>query len=88
MISRHTLYQLLVILAISTIVRAGGHFVRLALLAFMGLMGMWMMHKLAQDYQHYSKPAHAAGKLLGLWKRSIPDQVGKFSRPIEESKDC
>uniref|UniRef100_A0A8D8T6D7 Uncharacterized protein n=2 Tax=Cacopsylla melanoneura TaxID=428564 RepID=A0A8D8T6D7_9HEMI len=72
--ARSALYQVLVILALSALVRAGGHFMRLAMMALMGLMGMWLMHKLAQDYQHYMKPAHAAGKLLGLWKRSIPDQ--------------
>ncbi|XP_008467469.1 uncharacterized protein LOC103504942 [Diaphorina citri] len=74
MLNRQAIYQCLVILALSALIRAGGHFMRLALMMFMGLMGMYLMHKLAQDYQHWQRPAHAAGKLLGLWKRSIPDQ--------------
>lgn len=72
------------VLVMGAAVKAHIHFIRLALLAAMGLAGMWMMHKLAQDWQKIShrpaKPAAAAmaGKLLGLWKRSIPDEVSVF----------
>lgn len=69
------------VLVMGAAVKAHIHFIRLALLAAMGLAGMWMMHKLAQDWQKISssgkpaKPAAMAGKLLGLWKRSLPDEV-------------
>ncbi|XP_025421953.1 uncharacterized protein LOC112691773 isoform X2 [Sipha flava] len=82
------------VLVMGAAVKAHIHFIRLALLAAMGLMGMWMMHKLAQDWQKISssnrpaKPASAAmaaGKLLGIWKRSIPDaHLDEF---VEESLD-
>jgi len=69
------------VLVMGAAVKAHIHFIRLALLAAMGLVGMWMMHKLAQDWHKISssgkpaKPAAMAGKLLGLWKRSLPDEV-------------
>lgn len=68
------------VLVMGAAVKAHIHFIRLALLAAMGLAGMWMMHKLAQDWHKISsnrpaKPAAMAGKLLGLWKRSLPDEV-------------
>jgi len=67
------------VLVMGAAVKAHIHFIRLALLAAMGLCGMWMMHKLAQDYHKISsrpmKPAAMAAKLLGLGKRSIPDEV-------------
>lgn len=68
------------VLVMGAAVKAHIHFIRLALLAAMGLAGMWMMHKLAQDWHKISssrpaKPAAMAGRLLGLWKRSIPDEV-------------
>lgn len=70
------------VLVMGAAVKAHIHFIRLALLAAMGLAGMYMMHKLAQDWQKIShrpmKPAAMAGKLLGLWKRSIPDEVSAF----------
>lgn len=69
------------VLVMGAAVKAHVHFIRLALLAAMGLAGMWMMHKLAQDWQKISsrpKPAAMAGKLLGLWKRSIDEAVSKF----------
>lgn len=68
------------VLVMGAAVKAHIHFIRLALLAAMGLAGMWMMHKLAQDWQKISsrpKPAAMAGKLLGLWKRSIDETVPK-----------
>jgi hypothetical protein len=64
------------VLVMGAAVKAHIHFIRLALLAAMGLAGMWMMHKLAQDWQKISnrpRPAAMAGKLLGLWKRSIDE---------------
>lgn len=70
------------VLVMGAAVKAHIHFIRLALLAAMGLAGMYMMHKLAQDWHkissHNSKPAATAGRLLGLWKRSIPDAVSIF----------
>lgn len=69
------------VLVMGAAVKAHVHFIRLAMLAAMGLAGMWMMHKLAQDWQkinNNNKPAAMAGKLLGLWKRSIPDVVSGF----------
>ncbi|VVC33175.1 Protein of unknown function DM4/12 [Cinara cedri] len=74
------------VLVMGVVVKAHMHFIRLALIAAMGLMGMWMMHKLAQDWHKIStanRPAMMAGKLLGLWKRSIPEtHVDAF---VEES---
>lgn len=32
------------------LVKAGMHFIRLALLAILGLLGMYLLHKLAQDW--------------------------------------
>lgn len=66
------------VLVMGAAVKAHVHFIRLALLGAMGLIGMWMMHKLAQDWHKISssnRPAATAGRLLGLWKRSIPDAV-------------
>lgn len=74
------------VLVMGAAVKAHIHFIRLALLAAMGLAGMWMMHKLAQDWHKISssgkpaKPAAMAGKLLGLWKRSLPDEVSAKKR--------
>lgn len=70
------------VLVMGAAVKAHIHFIRLALLAAMGLAGMWMMHKLAQDWQKISsrpKPMAMAGKLLGLWKRSIDEAVSTFN---------
>ncbi|XP_050528923.1 uncharacterized protein LOC126898682 [Daktulosphaira vitifoliae] len=74
------------VLVMGAAVKAHMLFIRLALLAGMGLMGMWMLHKLAQDYQKISNGNHrpmgaaaaghaiaSTGRLLGLWKRSIPE---------------
>ncbi|KAL5237815.1 hypothetical protein ACI65C_005225 [Semiaphis heraclei] len=77
------------VLVMGAAVKAHIHFIRLALLAAMGLAGMWMMHKLAQDWHKISssnrpaKPAAMAGKLLGLWKRSLPDE--HVNAYVEES---
>lgn len=77
---RFTIIGFLVLVMCAT-VKAHMHFIRFALLCAMGLAGMWMMHKLAQDWQKIShrpaKAAATAGKLLGLWKRSIPDEVSE-----------
>lgn len=81
------------VLLISAAVKAHVHFIRLALLAAMGLAGMYMMHKLAQDWHKISthnRPAAMAGKLLGLWKRSIPEVVSGFLNFLKFCKnlDC
>lgn len=73
------------VLVTGVVVKAHMVFIKLALVAAMGLMGMWMMHKLAQDWHKIStanKPAMMAGKLLGLWKRSIPDAVSLQHIPV------
>ncbi|KAI5702079.1 uncharacterized protein LOC103505216 [Diaphorina citri] len=66
----------LLVLLLAGVAKAGYHFIRLALMAGMGLIGLWLLHKLAQDYNKIRNPqkaVKAAGRLLGLWKRSIPD---------------
>lgn len=71
-----TLTALLIILII-TVVKAGHLFIKLALTLGMGLIGLYLLHKLAQDYNKIRMPvkaAQTAGRLLGLWKRSIPDE--------------
>lgn len=71
--------RLLLLLALAALVRAGVHFIRIALLAAMGLAGMYMLHMLAQDYNKISnrpaRPAVAAGKALlrAITKRDVHD---------------
>lgn len=50
----------------TTIVRAGGHFVRIVLLAAAGLLGMWMLHMLALDFQNIRKGLMFARTLLRI----------------------
>ncbi|XP_050425886.1 uncharacterized protein LOC126836471 [Adelges cooleyi] len=74
------------LLVMAATIKAHIHFMRLALLCILGLAGMWMMHKLAQDWQKISgsnRPVQTAGRLLGLWKRSIPDAT--MDTYVEES---
>uniref|UniRef100_A0A8D9E7S5 Uncharacterized protein n=1 Tax=Cacopsylla melanoneura TaxID=428564 RepID=A0A8D9E7S5_9HEMI len=76
--SPHWTLTALLILLLVGVVKAGYLFLRLAILAGMGLMGMYLMHKLAQDYNKIRGPmkaVQAAGRLLGIWKRSIPDEA-------------
>lgn len=40
----------ILVLVLSGMVKAGMHFIRLALLLILGLAGMYMLHKLAQDW--------------------------------------
>lgn len=76
--SRNWTLIALLLLLLAGVAKAGYHFIKLALMAGMGLIGLWMLHKLAQDYNKIRKPAQAAkaaGRLLGLWKRSISEDM-------------
>ena len=88
MVTRSVWTSLFLLLMAAT-VRAHLHFVRLAVMALTGLAGMYMLHLLAQDYNKITnrpnRPAApkallAAGKALGLFKRSVPS-VSKIVGP-------
>lgn len=88
--SRNWTLIALLLLLLAGVAKAGYHFIRLALLAGMGLIGMWLLHKLAQDYNKIRKPAQAvkaAGRLLGLWKRSISDEMVHHLEGLEPVLD-
>ncbi|RZF38521.1 hypothetical protein LSTR_LSTR006116 [Laodelphax striatellus] len=61
----------------STTVRAYVHFIRVALLAILGLAGLYLIHKLAGDYMKITG-GRELGHALGLWKRSIPDNMDDY----------
>lgn len=67
---------MVLMLLLAGMVRAGYHFIRLALLAAMGLAGMYMLHMLAQDYNKITnrpRPAVAATRALfrAITKRDV-----------------
>lgn len=69
--------RLLVLVLAAGLVSAGRHFLRLAILAAVGLAGLYMLHLLAQDYNKISnrpsRPAAAATRALfrALTKRHV-----------------
>ncbi|XP_034244210.1 uncharacterized protein LOC117646936 [Thrips palmi] len=81
--------RVLLMLLLVGMVRAGYHFIRLALLAAMGLAGMYMLHMLAQDYNKITnrpRPAVAATRALfrAITKRdvsAVSDERGAVEAP-------
>ncbi|XP_075214042.1 uncharacterized protein LOC142320229 [Lycorma delicatula] len=72
MLSRWTWTILgVLVIVLGGVVKAHMHFIRMALLALLGLVGLYLVHKLAGDYQKIT----GGGKSLGLWKRSLPDEL-------------
>ncbi|XP_022184437.1 uncharacterized protein LOC111043714 [Nilaparvata lugens] len=65
------------LIVMSGIVKAHIHFIRVALLAILGLAGLYLIHKLAGDYMKITG-GRELGHALGLWKRSIPDQMDYY----------
>lgn len=71
-----TVFATLVLLALTGLVKAHIHFLRLVVLALAGLGGLYMMHLLAQDYVKIRPRPQQAGRLLqsalrGISKRSL-----------------
>lgn len=75
------LFVVILLAVILGVARAQLHIIRLALLAAMGLGGLYLLHLLAQDYNTIRQPARPAVKLAAtalralLVKRSIPDNL-------------
>lgn len=80
MLTKSTLITLLVLI-FTGVVKANLHFIRMVVMAAAGLAGMYLIHLLAQDYNKITnRPAAtaakalvAAGKALGIFKRSVPN---------------
>ncbi|XP_049809256.1 uncharacterized protein LOC126252409 [Schistocerca nitens] len=73
------LATVLLLAAAVGVARASAHFIRLALVAVMGLAGMYMLHVLAQDYNAIRQPVKAkvASAILRsvIAKRSAADST-------------
>lgn len=71
--------RVLAALALAGMVRAGHHFIRLAILLALGLGGMYMLHMLAQDYNKITnrpaRPAVAAATRAAT--RALTRAIGK-----------
>ncbi|XP_074036653.1 uncharacterized protein [Leptinotarsa decemlineata] len=50
------------------------HFIKLVVLAGLGLAGLWMVHTLAQDFNVIQNNSNNNDGERGLFKRSIPDK--------------
>ncbi|XP_026288491.1 uncharacterized protein LOC113213596 [Frankliniella occidentalis] len=67
--------RVLAALALAGMVRAGHHFIRLAILLALGLGGMYMLHMLAQDYNKITnRPARPA---VAAATRALTRAIGK-----------
>jgi len=64
--------------------RAGYHLVRIVVLAGIGLAGMYMLHKLAQDYQKIqgNRPSSGAAKVAAAGGRALLRAI--FKRSVVE----
>ncbi|CAH0388139.1 unnamed protein product [Bemisia tabaci] len=77
------------ILILSGVVKAHLHFIRLALLAAMGLIGLYLIHKLAQDWNKIRGGGGGGGRpgrVLGLFKRSAPEYT-ELDQMVDDSFD-
>lgn len=91
---RPTVVTLLVIVS-SGLVKAHVHFIRLALICIFGLMGMFLLHQLAQDWnkiRNGNKPANRPGGMGGGGMKppkfiSVLGTAGKLLRIVKRSAE-
>ncbi|XP_049779516.1 uncharacterized protein LOC126176402 [Schistocerca cancellata] len=76
---RHLATVLLLAAAVG-VARASAHFIRLALVAVMGLAGMYMLHVLAQDYNAIRQPVKA--KVASAILRSVIAKRSAADSPV------
>ncbi|XP_049859734.1 uncharacterized protein LOC126354258 [Schistocerca gregaria] len=74
------LATLLLLAAAVGVARASAHFIRLALVAVMGLAGMYMLHVLAQDYNAIRQPVKA--KVASAILRSVIAKRSAADSPV------
>lgn len=70
----------------SGLVKAHMHFIRLALLAILGLLGMYLLHKLAQDWNKISGGGGGGGGNRPPRPQRIASVLGMASRFFRLSK--
>ncbi|XP_046995688.1 uncharacterized protein LOC124607407 [Schistocerca americana] len=74
------LATVLLLAAAAGVARASAHFIRLALVAVMGLAGMYMLHVLAQDYNAIRQPVRA--KVASAILRSVIAKRSAADSPV------
>ncbi|KAB0794319.1 hypothetical protein PPYR_11409 [Photinus pyralis] len=77
----HLWFQAIILFAVTGFSKAQ-HFIHFVILGALGLMGLWILHMLAQDIDKvFNKPASRPPKLF--WKRSIGDVDYFANRTVE-----
>lgn len=82
------MYTLVLIFLFGVTKAAGHHFIRLVIMAALGLAGLYMLHNLAQDFQKiYSQFQEGGGVGGGKWLTKRSANSSEYYQVNESSKE-